>query len=91
MYYIDVRGPKRKETKAFLARLSTACDEDRILVTKKAADEASFELGWNRDDIIDQLRILAPEDFEKRVRGALPPKSPPLGVLPYRTVDHQRG
>jgi hypothetical protein len=54
--------PSRSDVAAFLERLAAALDSSRVRLTWKAEDEIA-ELGWSRQDALDQLALLEPGEL----------------------------
>ncbi len=63
--------PRPADTRAFLERLARAIVEERLRFTWKADDELAG-LGWSRQDALDQLAVLEPEQLLRTepARGA---------------------
>lgn len=61
---------------AFLTRLKAAIDDSRVRFTWKADDEIA-ELGWSRQDALDQLALLAVDELLRTD----PPRSADFGPV----------
>ncbi len=48
---------------AFLARVRLAVATEHVVISSKAADEATEELGWVQEDILDELCELEAADY----------------------------
>jgi hypothetical protein len=83
------------EIGAFLRRLHSALDDERVVVSDKASEEAASDLGWDRTDVLDELRELQVDDYLRSERSARRPSdvvhtfTPPLadGELWVRLVE----
>ena len=63
----------RAQIRAFLHRLAVAVGDDRVFVTRKAAQEAAEELGFDRVTILNTLAELEVRDFSHVVASTAVP------------------
>lgn len=83
------------EIPAFLGRLFVAVDEERVVVSKKASEEAAADLGWDGSDVLEEIRELQVDDYVRSERSTRRPSdvvhtsTPPLddGELWIRLVE----
>ena len=71
--FVAVSDP---DVRAFLARLVAAVAEGRVRITWKADDEVA-QLGWSRQDALDQLAVLESRDWLRTE----PSKSPDFDAV----------
>jgi hypothetical protein len=58
-------GPAKRQIAAFLGQVKQACQRGSVIVTEKAAEEATEDLGWDEASILGELAALEASDFER--------------------------